>query len=225
MILAVIPARKGSKRIKNKNIKKFLGKPIITYSLNQAEKSKIFDHVIVSTDSEKILNYAKKKGAKHSFKRRSDLSDDKTGILDVMQDAAIRLVKQFKDVKYICCIFPASPLLRSHDLKKAFNLIKKNKYDYVFSATNFSYPIERGFKIKDGKIKMIKRKNYSKKSQNFTETFHDAGQFYFGKVNSWLKKKIIFNSNSKILKLPNWRVQDIDVLDDWKKAEIIFKNL
>ena len=226
MIIAIIPARQGSKRIKNKNIKSFLGKPIINYSITQAKKAKIFDEIIVSTNSNKILNHAKKLGAKNSFLREESISDDNTGILDVMADAADKMMEKYnKKIKYLCCIFAASPLIQFQDLRKGYYEIKKNKFDYVFSATNYSYPIERSFKIKRNQIKMINKNNYKKKSQFFDETYHDAGQFYFGKINSWLNKKIIFNNRSKIIKLPNWRVQDIDVKDDWKRAEILYKNL
>ena len=225
MIIAVIPARKGSKRIKNKNIKLFLGKPIINYSISEAKKSKIFKDIIVSTNSVKILKHSIKLGAKNSFIRAEKISDDKTGILEVMYDAAKLIKKKYQNIKYLCCIFAASPLIQSNDLRKAFLEIKTDKFDYVFSATNYSYPVERAFKIKKNKIKMINKNNYKKKSQFFDETYHDAGQFYFGKINSWLKKKIIFSKNSKIIKLPNWRVQDIDVKDDWKRAENLYKNL
>lgn len=225
MIVAVIPARKGSKRIKNKNIKLFLGKPIIDYSILEAKKSKIFKEIVVSTNSAKILKHAIKLGAKNSFMRAEKISDDKTGILDVMADAAKEIKKKNKSIKYLCCIFATSPLIQSRDLRKAFLEIKTDKFDYVFSATNYSYPIERAFKIKNNKLKMINKNNYRKKSQFFDETYHDAGQFYFGKINSWLKKKIIFSNYSKIIKLPNWRVQDIDVKDDWKRAENLYKNL
>jgi N-acylneuraminate cytidylyltransferase len=223
MIIAVIPARKGSKRIKNKNIKLFLGKPIIDYSISEAKKSRIFKEIIVSTNSIKILKHSIKLGAKNSFIRAEKISDDKTGILEVMHDAAKLIKKKYKNIKYLCCIFAASPLIKSIDLRKAFSEIKTGKFDYVFSATNYSYPIERAFKIKKNKIKMINKNNYKKKSQFFDETYHDAGQFYFGKIESWLKKKIIFSKNSKIIKLPNWRVQDIDVKDDWKRAENLYK--
>tara|TARA_B100001057_G_scaffold385783_1_gene392584 strand:- start:15033 stop:15716 length:684 start_codon:yes stop_codon:yes gene_type:complete len=224
MIVAVIPARKGSKRIKNKNIKSFLGKPIINYSISEAKKSKIFKDIIVSTNSIKILKHSKKLGAKNSFIRAEKISGDKTGIVEVMADAARVIKKENKSIKYLCCIFAASPLIRSNDLRKAYLQIKTDKFDYVFSATNYSYPVERAFKIKKDKLKMLNKNNYKKKSQSFKETYHDAGQFYFGKINSWLKKKIIFDKNSKIIKLPNWRVQDIDVKDDWKRVEILYKN-
>ena len=226
MIIAIIPARKGSKRIKNKNIKSFLGQPIINYSIYEAQKAKIFDEIVVSTNSKKIFNHSVKLGAKNSFIRDEKISDDATGILEVMADAAKKIIKLHNNkIKYLCCIFAASPLIQYKDLRKGYSEIKKNKFDYVFSATNYSYPIERSFKIKNNCIEMLNKKNYAKKSQFFDETYHDAGQFYFGKIESWLNKKIIFNSNSKIIKLSNWRVQDIDVKDDWKRAEILYKNL
>jgi pseudaminic acid cytidylyltransferase len=226
MIIAIIPARKGSKRIKNKNIKLFLGKPIIDYSIYEAQKAKIFDEIIVSTNSKKIFNHSVKLGAKNSFIRDEKISGDHSSILDVMSDAANKLIKLHNNkIKYLCCIFAASPLIQYKDLRKGYSEIKKNKFDYVFSATNYSYPIERSFKIKNDSLEMIDKKNYAKKSQFFDETYHDAGQFYFGKIESWLNKKVIFNANSKIIKLPHWRVQDIDVKDDWKRAEILYKKL
>jgi len=224
MKLAIIPARSGSKRIKNKNIKKFLGKPIISYSIEQIKKSKIFDKIIVSTDSDNIAKISEKYGAEILFKRPKNISNDHANTRDVIAHTIKWVEKNITKPTSICCIYPTAPLLQASDLINSYKLFKTKKWDYVFSATEFSYPIQRAFyQNENGGIKMFQKKNYLKRSQDLKKSYHDAGQFYWGKYDAWLSKKILFDKYSKFYHMPKLRVQDIDNINDWKIAEKLYK--
>lgn len=224
--VAVIPARAGSKRIYNKNIKNFLGKPVITYSIEIAISTKLFDKVIVSTDSEEIAEISIKYGAEVPFKRPKDLADDFTGTHDVIGHAAKFLEKKYNKVDYICCIYPTAPLISKKDLIKGYNLINTKKWDSVIAATNYSYPIYRSFKkLSTGGLQMIFPEHYNSRSQDLEFIYHDAGQFYWAEPKIWKAPPKSFNSKNSIVEIPNYRAQDIDTIDDWKKAEFIYQLL
>ncbi|MAZ07754.1 MAG: pseudaminic acid cytidylyltransferase [Rickettsiales bacterium] len=223
MNIAIIPARFGSKRIKNKNIKFFFGFPIIYWSLKKAKQSKLFKKIIVSTDNEKIANIAIKYGAEVPFIRPKKFSNDKVGIDEVMIHA-IRSVKNLNP-KYVCCINATAPFISTKDLIAGFKKIKKNKFDYVFSAVKYDYPIQRSFQLKKKKIKMIFPKFYKHNTQDLEENYHDAGQFYWGSSEAWLKKKRIFSKYSSTINIQNHLAQDIDTIEDWKKAQLKYKIL
>lgn len=224
MIVAIIPARAGSKRIKKKNIKLFLGKPIISYSIKSARKSKIFDKIIVSTDSNIVGNIAKKYGADFLFKRPKRLSGDKIGTRKVILHAIKWLSKNIKKPSLICCIYPTAPLMSHDDLNKSFKKMKSKKWNYIFSAAKNSFPIERCFKFNSkNQLTLINKKNFFKRSQSFKPTYRDAGQFYWGTYNAWVNKSVIFEKNSSIYLLPDLRTRDIDYNEDWKVAEKLYK--
>ncbi len=219
MNIAVIPARSGSKRIKNKNIKSFRKKPIIYWSIRAARKSKIFKKIYVSTDSKKIANVAKKFGAEVPFLRSMKLSNDKAGTSAVIRDFINRINNKIK-FKNICCIYPAAPFVKSSDIKKGYNILKNKKYNYVFGATKYSSNFHRAFIIKKkNQMKMLVKKNYKKRTQDLPYVYLDAAQFYWAKKKTWLNKKKVFNKNSTVIEIPKERSCDIDTLEDWKYAE------
>ena len=222
--IAIIPARGGSKRIPKKNIKYFLGKPIIAYSIEMAVSSKLFDKVIVSTDDQEIKDVAIKYGAEVPFVRPKKIADDFTGTHEVIGHAVKWLEDNGEIVDYTCCIYPTAPLIKKDDLIKGFEIIKTGKWNFVMAATNFSYPIFRSFEILlDGGLKMTFPEHYNSRSQDLPEVYHDAGLFYWAKPKTWKKKMEGFNEKNSIIKIPNYRIQDIDTLDDWKRAEIIYE--
>ncbi len=227
MNLAVIPARGGSKRIPRKNIKFFFGKPMIAWSIEAALNSGIFDEVWVSTDDIEIAEISKRYGAKVPFIRPDKISDDFSTTADVMAHAVGYYKNELLNIPdLVCCIYATAPFISIKDLLEGAKSIKKDDLDFVFSATKFSFPIQRALKIKkDGKIDMISPSFYQKRSQDCEEYWHDAGQFYWGKSSAWLEKKDIFLSDSGIISLPNYRVQDIDTLDDWIRAELMAKKI
>lgn len=226
MNIAIIPARGGSKRIPKKNIKNFLGKPIIAYSIETAIESDLFNKIIVSTDSEEIAEVALKYGAEVPFIRPSEIADDYTGTHEVIGHAVRFLENEDSIIDYVCCIYATAPLIFKSDLSKGFDLIKTKKWKSVIAATNFSYPIYRSFeKISDGGLRMIFPENYTSRSQDLNEVFHDAGQFYWAEPEVWKRKATKFGKENTIVELPNYRVQDIDTIEDWKRAEIIYKTI
>tara|TARA_B100001248_G_C27251631_1_gene394096 strand:- start:97 stop:789 length:693 start_codon:yes stop_codon:yes gene_type:complete len=221
--VCIIPARGGSKRIPKKNIKLFRGKPLLVWSIEKAIKSKCFSDVIVSTDDEEIANLAISCGANVPFLRPKKLSDDFVGTLDVVKF----VIKNFnKEIKYVCCLYATAPIVLISDLVKSYEEIQILKDDsLIFTATNFDYPIQRAFVLNSlNKASMIKKNFLFTRSQDLEKTFHDAGQFYWGKTNGWLKAKNMIDNN-KAYFLPRWRVQDIDEEEDWLRAEIIHKIL
>ena len=223
MILAIIPARGGSKRIKNKNIKNFFKKPIISYPINEAIKSKIFDKIIVSTDSDKIRKISQKFGANVFFKRPKKLSGDKVSDKLVIKHAIEWVTKHIGKVRYVCVIYPTAALIKKKDLKKSFNTIKKKQWSFVFSAKKYTYPIQRSFLMNKNKsLKMMSKKYYNKRSQELKDYYHDAGQFYWGKTDAWLSNKLIFGKNSTIHLLDYFDSHDVDIPTDWRILEKLY---
>lgn len=226
MNVAIIPARGGSKRIIKKNVKLFFGKPIIAYSIENAIKSLLFDKVIVSTDDNEIARIAIEYGAEVPFMRPSELSDDFSGTHDVIGHAVKSLENNGEEIRYVCCLYATAPLLKMNYLIKGYDLIKSGKWESVIAATKFSYPIFRSFeKLENGSLKMFFPEHYSSRSQDLSEAFHDAGQFYWANAKVWKDKPNRFSENSTIVELPNYLVQDIDTMEDWIRAENLFKLL
>lgn len=220
MNIAIIPARGGSKRIPNKNIKNFKGYPLIYWSLKAAISSKLFDKIIVSTDSNKIKKIAEKFKAEVPFLRPKKISNDHSSTADVIKHAVSWLEKKNISPRFVCCIYPTAAFLKPKDIIKAYQKIKTSKWDYVFSGGRFTSSIFRSFKKnKNNGLKMIFPRFYKKRTQDIVETFHDAGQFYWGKKNSWKKRKLIFSRKSCLVEIPRWRIHDIDNLEDWNAAE------
>ena len=224
MNIAIIPARAGSKRIPNKNTKLFSGKPVIYYPIEAALSSKIFSKVIISTDSKKIAKVAQKFGAEVPFIRPKNLSNDYTGIADVMEHALKFLQRKNLNPNFVCCIFPVNPFIRKSDILKGYKKIINSDWQFVFTAVESKFPVYRSFlQEKNQGLKMIFPKNYSTRSQDLQKVYSDAGQFYWGKRSAWISKKKIFSRYSSIINIPYQRANDIDTLDDWKYAELMKK--
>ena len=221
--LAVIPARGGSKRIPRKNIREFAGKPMIAHSIEAALGSGVFDRVIVSTDDEEIADVARHYGADVPFLRPSELSGDQVGATDVMAHAVEWFREQDQNPLAVCCILATAPFIQQEEIKKGLDIFQKGNWQYVFSATNFGFPIFRSFKKKaDHGLEMFFPEHFETRSQDLPEAMHDAGQFYWGRPQAWVEKQRVFEPWSTVVELPRWRVQDIDTMDDWQRAEIIY---
>ena len=226
MNIAIIPARSGSKRIPGKNIKEFCGKPMIGWSILEAINSECFDHIIVSTDSHEIAEIANSFGADTPFIRPKNISDDFTPIVTVMKHAISELLNLSYKMTNICCIFATAPFIRSNYIKSGLHQLTNNGCDYVFPVTTFSYPIQRSLIVNtDNTIRMLYPELSHTRSQDLDEAWHDAGQFYWGKFESWIEEKEIFKSNTQILRLPRKLVQDIDTYEDWEYAEALFNSI
>jgi len=218
--IAIIPARIGSKRIKEKNIKIFCSKPIIQWTYEILKKSKIFSDIYVSTESEKIIRVCKKIGIKSFIKRPKKLSGDKIGIREVMEHAVAELDKKIL-FKNTCCVFPCSPFMKIKNLKKALKLIRNKKDCIVHTVTKFRHPPERSlFMKKNNFLDVVNEKNMYLMTQDFVPKYHDVGQFYFSHKSIWTKKK---NINRIGIELFPWEAIDIDNIEDWEFAKILFK--
>jgi len=182
-VIAVIPARGGSKRIPGKNIRPFLGKPVIGYSIEAALNSNLFGRVIVSTDSEKIAEIASSFGAEIPSLRPKELSDDFTGTDQVVLHALDVLRDRQIEISHVCCIYPTAPLIQIEYLKKGLEILLETDADSAFSVTTFPYPIRRGLRQdENGRIKMIWPEHFSTRSQDLEEVYHDAAQFYWARA-------------------------------------------
>lgn len=222
--LAIIPARGGSKRIPRKNIKPFLGKPIIAYSIEAALQSKIFEEVMVSTDDLEIAEVAEKYGATVPFVRSAETADDYATTMAVLQEVISEYAERDRHFKYICCIYPTAPLMQVQELKEGFDLLQTGKFGAVLPVTPFDYPIWRGLRRdKKGNTSMLWPKNRNTRSQDLETTYHDAGMWY------WFTRQNIgqpiFGEHTGSVVLEGMQVQDIDTEADWHMAEMKYKIL
>lgn len=223
--VAIITARGGSKRIPRKNIRAFLGKPIIAYSIETALKSELFDYVMVSTDDDEIADISKKYGAKVPFMRSKQTSDDFAGTADVILEVLSDLNKIEKHFDNVCCIYPTAPFISKKSLEESYKLLVNEKFDSVFPVCAFSYPIQRALEINNSKTKMVWEENLNMRSQDLAPRYHDVGQFYWMKTNVFVEQRKVFTSNTGSIILNELQVQDIDNEIDWKLAELKYSLL
>ncbi len=220
--LAIIPARGGSKRIPHKNIRPFLGKPMITYVIRTALDSGLFDEVMVSTDDEGIAAIASGAGATVPFFRSAVNSDDHATTLQVIEEVLNCYQQDGRIFDIVCCIYPTAPLMTTTHLSEGLQLLEQKQFDSVFAAVAYGHPIWRGFELRDGKAGMIWPENKTVRTQDLKPVYHDAGQWY------WLRpdklKDSIFTANSGMVVLSEMDVQDIDTPTDWKLAELKYKS-
>lgn len=218
--LAIITARGGSKRIPRKNIKLFLGKPIIDYSIKAALDSECFDEVMVSTDDSEISEISINCGAKVPFTRSLKNSDDFSTTSEVILEVLNEYKKLGVNFKYACCIYPTAPFVTKERLKLAFEMLLSKNAKSVLPIVKFSYPILRSLKNANGYVEMNWTEYINTRSQDLPSSFHDAGQFYFFNVDAFINDKEILTDNTLGLEIPETEVQDIDTEEDWKLAEI-----
>ncbi|WP_153559359.1 pseudaminic acid cytidylyltransferase [Roseimaritima sediminicola] len=225
MILAVIPARGGSKRIPGKNTKAFCGKPILQYSIDAALEAGVFDEVIVSTDCEAIAETARRLGATTPFLRPAELSDDFTPTIPVIRHAIQQVQTKRGRVRYACCIYATAPFVRADDLRAGLRLLKEDaQRQFAFPVTTFPFPIQRALKLSNGRVSMIHPELETTRSQDLPEAWHDAGQFYWGTGDAWERATGIYSAHSAGIPIPRTRVQDIDTPEDWQRAEQMFQS-
>jgi N-acylneuraminate cytidylyltransferase len=224
--LCIIPARGGSKRIPRKNIKDFLGKPIIAYSIEAALQSGLFDEVMVSTDDEEIAQVAKEYGANVPFTRSSKNADDFATTSSVL----LEVIAEYENIgmkhQYACCIYPTAPLISTEKLKIGFEKLKNENLNTVFPSVVFSYPIWRGLKrTSNEEFQMVWPENLDKRSQDLEEVYHDAGQWYWLDVENFKKDQKLFGNKTSCIVLESTEVQDIDSMVDWRLAELKYELL
>ncbi|MBS4407127.1 pseudaminic acid cytidylyltransferase [Campylobacter vulpis] len=216
--LCIIPARGGSKRIPRKNIIDFCGKPLMSYSIENALNSGVFEEVVVSSDDEEILQVAETFGAR-ALMREKELSDDFSSSSKVIKSVSEKIGAGYEN---ICCLYATAPLLNAKLLKEAYEEFIKSDFSFLFSAVEFDYPIQRAFYLKEKKVYMFDESQYFARSQDLQRAYHDAGAFYFGKKEAWLKEEMIFTPNSSVYVLARNLVCDIDTPQDLEFAKKLF---
>ena len=226
MNICVIPARAGSRRIPRKNIKEFNGKPIIAYSIEAALKSNCFSQVIVSTDDDEISDVAKKYGAYVPFVRPDELSNDYVGTIPVIKHTIEWMEDNNNYIENVCCLYATAPFIQSKIISKAYQQLKNSSADYCFSVTSFAFPIQRAIRIvQDNKVDMFYPEHFNTRSQDLEEACHDAGQFYWGKAQAFKAELPLFSEVATPYVLPRYLVQDIDTMEDWIRAEAMYRVL
>jgi pseudaminic acid cytidylyltransferase len=223
MIVAIIPARGGSKRIPRKNIRPFAGQPMIAHTIAAARETGLFDRIVVSTDDAEIAEVARAAGAEVPFVRDAEISGDHAGTAEVIIDAVVRL-RRDGPVTHACCIYATAPFVRPQDIRTGYQTLIDRGVGGVFSVTTFAFPIFRALSLgKDGRLSMFWPEHRLTRSNDLPEAYHDAGQFYWVDADRLLAEKTLYLSDAMPVIIPRWRVQDIDTPEDWETAERMFE--
>lgn len=224
--IAIIPARGGSKRIPRKNIKPFLGKPIIAYSIEAALSTNLFDEVMVSTDNDEIASIAKKYGATVPFYRSSENASDYSTTVDVLLEVIEKYKSQGKKFDLGCCIYPSAPFSSQKLITEGYTKLVKEAYEVVFPAIAYGHPIQRSFSIdQDDQIELFSESKEFSRTQDLLTYYHDAGQFYWFNTHSLLANKSLFKGKVAAIKVSQLEAHDIDEPEDWDMAELKYKLL
>ena len=223
--VAIITARGGSKRIPRKNVKEFLGKPILLYSIEAALKSGMFDEVMVSTEDAEIAQLAEKAGAKVPFFRSENTAGDYATTTDVIEEVLAAYKERGMEFEYACCIYPTAPFVTADCLREAMTTLESSDADSLIPVVRFSFPPQRAVIINDGKMQFKWPENMFARSQDLEPFYHDCGQFYCIKTESFLREKKLFMSDTLAYERPESEVQDIDTMEDWKLAELKYRML
>ncbi|RON92361.1 pseudaminic acid cytidylyltransferase [Pseudomonas fluorescens] len=221
--VAIIPARGGSKRIPRKNLLPFDGVPMIVRSIRTALDSGLFEQVVVSTDDAEIADVARAHGAQAPFLRPADLADDFTGTAAVI----VHALQQLPAFDYACCVYATAPLLQARYLHQGLELLEQHPdRSFAFSVCSFGFPVQRALTLDgQGALTALYPEFRNTRSQDLPEAFQDAGQFYWGRSEAWLRGEVLYSPASLPVILPRHLVQDIDTLEDWKRAEYLYAAL
>ncbi len=222
--IAVIPARGGSKRIPRKNIRYFAGKPIVAYSIEAARQSHLFDRIIVSTDDHEIAKIANDWGAETPFFRPEELANDYATTSAVVKHAIRWHAEKDISVKYVCCIYATAPFIQPIYLHTGLESLLNSEKLFALSVTSFSSPIQRAVRLSsEGALEPFYPEYIDTRSQDLVAAYHDAGQFCWGRADAFLNDACIFSSASLPIVLPRHLVQDMDTLEDWQRAELMYQ--
>ena len=226
MKIAIIPARSGSKRIPRKNIKLFAGQPVLAYSVRAALASKCFDEIIVSTDDEEIAQIARKFGASTPFTRPSELAGDHVLLVDVINHAIQWFQEKGQFVSEVCCIFATAPFVSPRAISLGLETLQATGRNFALSITSFPYPVQRAIRLStDGSVCAMYPEFRETRSQDLEQGWHDAGQFCWGKSQAFLERTPVFSEHTAGVLLPRYLVQDLDTMEDWHRAEIMYEVL
>ena len=224
--LCIIPARGGSKRIPRKNIRPFRGRPMLGWSVSAARASATFDTVMVSTDDLEIAAVARDAGAQVPFLRSAAASDDHATTADVLMEVLERYAGAGETFDLACCLYPTAPFVKAHDLIHGRTLLVESTFDVVMPVAAFSYPIWRSLnRDAEGRVRLNFPENLNARSQDLPVAYHDAGQWYWFRIDAFLKSRVLMGDTTGSVVLPTERVQDIDTEEDWALAELKHERL
>jgi len=224
MNIAIIPARGGSKRIPRKNIKIFHGKPMLVWSIETAIKSQRFEKIVVSSDDHEILEIAQKYEV-FPLLRETKLADDETPTFPVVSEAIRACINLGWEFDFACCIYPCAPFTTAEDLRSALDLLAETNSNFLYPICTYSHPIQRALRLSsNGVVSFVDKSFELSRTQDLEVNYYDAGQFYWGRKSAWLKEGGM-HSGAVGMIFPSWRFVDIDSLEDWRRAEIIFPVL
>ncbi len=227
MKIAIIPARGGSKRIKDKNIVDFCGKPMMAYALEAARESGLFDVIHVSTDSARIAAVAGELGFPVDFLRDASFADDHTPLMPVLR----WVLNQFKDrgqeASDVCLLMPCAPLVEAGDLRAAYEAyVEAGRKTMVLAVVPFPYPVERALAMgPDGVLRPKFPETWHKRSQDLDPAYHDAGLFSFSPAAHILDPDLVVTDRLLPYALPRYKAADIDEPEDLEYAEILYRGL
>ena len=220
--LCIIPARGGSKRIPRKNVKPFLGKPMLAYSIEAAKDTGLFDEIMVSTDDEEIAEVARQYGAKVPFMRSAETAGDFATTSDVLKEVINMYKVQGREFDSFCCFYATAPLVRSKDIVTAYERLVRSDFSCVYPVVQFGYPIWRCLDLaEDGTITRHWPEYENSRSQDLPKEYHDTGTFYWYKTKEWLSGNIKVGG----IEVNETTIQDIDTETDWKLAEMKYRLL
>ena len=222
-IIAIIPARGGSKRIPQKNIRDFLDKPMLSYAIKACKDAELFSEIMVSTDSNEIAEVALKNGAHVPFMRSQKTSDDFATTFDVVEEVIFNYQKDGREFDHICCVYPCVPFLSGNTLQNAYRQLITSENDALQPVCKFPVPIEWAMKIDDGLLVPNDRKAQFIRSQDLEPKFFDAGMFYMVRCAALFREKTLLPVKTMAYIMNEREVQDIDTIDDWKMAELKYK--
>jgi pseudaminic acid cytidylyltransferase len=222
-VVAIIPARGGSKRIPRKNIRPFLGVPLLARTVQRLRAIPRIARIVVSTDDRDVADVAREAGAEVPFMRRAELADDMASTVPVVRDAVMQLASAGDTASIYCCVYPAAVLFDEHVLDAAITMVQRDAtVDFAVPVTSFPSPIQRAMRRHaDSSVEMFQPEHYDSRSQDLEPAYHDAGQFYVGRKEAWMEARPLFSAHTRSVVMPRWRVQDIDTPEDWVRAEHI----
>ncbi|MFN4089418.1 MAG: pseudaminic acid cytidylyltransferase [Alphaproteobacteria bacterium] len=224
-VVAVIPARGGSRRIPGKNVRPFAGRPAIAYAIDAARASGLFDRIVVSTDSDTIAAVAEAAGADVPFRRPAVLADDFATTAAVLADALERLGGT-GGLSHACCIYPVVPFLRPCDLRVGYDTIREGGILSAFAVSSYPGPIQRALRIaEDGTLRMFWPEHRDSRSNDLPQAWRDAAQFYWVDVALFLRELVLYGDSSRPVPIPRHRAHDIDTEEDWQLAELVHRAL
>lgn len=224
--IAIIPARGGSKRIPRKNIRLFRGRPIIAWSIEAALASEAFDRVMVSTDDPEIAETALTLGAEVPFLRSVTTADDHATTSAVLLEVLGGYASAGQNFDLACCLYPTAPFVRAKDLAAGRARLLASQFDVIMPVAAFSYPIWRSLqRAEDGRVALNFQEHLNARSQDLPASYHDAGQWYWFRIEAFVRDQVLMGANSGSIVLPAIQVQDIDTEDDWALAELKHERL